>query len=195
MRKPLETRVRAVRRPMLVEYRFDWALTEARLVTTENEAMCDSSVKRAPGVLAGPAACWRAGPLMGVRGGHPHTPVVEVIDGVHGSFNGAPRTASVRLPALSTGRAALEPVRRAGGRCQSGGRTRSTSAASARRRETTSVRRPVAPPAARSKGRDAARTQRPPRPPAERRTSTTAAATGPPTSTGSPAPGRRCRSG
>jgi hypothetical protein len=39
MRNPLDTRVSALRRPMLVENRFDCALTEARLVTTENEAM------------------------------------------------------------------------------------------------------------------------------------------------------------
>ena len=39
MRKPLDTRFSAVLRPMLVEYRLDCALTDARLVMTEKEAM------------------------------------------------------------------------------------------------------------------------------------------------------------
>ncbi|BCS33503.1 hypothetical protein TBR22_A27300 [Luteitalea sp. TBR-22] len=39
MRKPLLTRVRAVRRPMLVEYRLAWALLAATLVMTEKLAM------------------------------------------------------------------------------------------------------------------------------------------------------------
>ena len=38
---------------MLVCTRFAWAFADAMLLTTENEAMCTSSLKARPGILAG----------------------------------------------------------------------------------------------------------------------------------------------